>query len=89
MISRKLGWKEVAHAVRHDMFPVMATSMEAVISSLPTDFDVEDLSDKSTERVISRLHEKRKLSTMEVAQIKDLVQRTRDYKENGERTSLV
>ena len=72
MISRKIGWKHVAQAVRHDMFPVMATSMEAALATL-SDIDSEDLSPKTVDRVIAALHEKRKLSTMEVAAIKKLL----------------
>ena len=88
MISRKIGWKEVCYAVRHDMFPVMATSMEAALATL-SDIDPQDFSPLTVDRVIGALHEKRKLSTMEVAAIKKLVERTRDYKEEGERLSLV
>ena len=101
MISRKIGWKEVCHAVRHDMFPVMATSMEAAIAELTSknavdsadpkrgQFDILDLSVETVDRVIVALHEKRPLSTMEVSAINKLLNRTRWYKEEGERLSLV
>ena len=71
------------------MFPVMATSMEAGIASMEQEFDAEDLSEKSAERVIAALHQKRPLSTKEAASIKKLLERTRIYKKEGERTSLV
>ena len=89
MISTKLGWAEVVHAARHDMFPVMPTSMEAAIASMEQVFDAEDMSEKSTERVITALHQKRPLSTMKIAAIRRLVEQTRIHKEEGERMSLV
>ena len=88
MISRKIGWKEVVHALRHDLFPVMATSMESALSTL-IGVEAEDLSVETVDRVIVALHEKRPLSTMEVSAINKLLNRTRWYKEEGERLSLV
>jgi len=87
MLFRKLSWQHVATAVKHEMFPVLSTSMQSSMESVQ--FDAEDFGKGTTARIIGALHEKRRLSTMEVAAIEDLVKRTADYKKNGERTSCV
>lgn len=87
MIPRDLKWYHVVNAVKHEMFPLMSTSMQSAIETLQ--IDPEDLSQETTDRVIAALHDKRSLSTMEVAEIKKVVQRTKEYKERGERASYV
>ena len=81
-IWKGLSWRHVINAVKHEMFPVLGSSLESCIES--TTLDLQDLSEDAADRVIKALHGKRKLNTKEAANIKYLVQRAREYKANGE-----
>ena len=86
-IWKALNWNHIVNAVKHDMFPLMATSMESAVESLRVDqnsLTVDKLDDDAVQRVIDKMHQKRKLSTKEVEHIKMVVQRARDYTENGD-----
>ena len=68
-------------AVKHEMFPVMSTSMDAVVQRLEEDekFKATDLSEDSVNKVIEGLKAKRKMTASQVAYIKGIVSRANAF----------
>lgn len=80
--ENKLNWRNVVEAVKHELYPVMATSLGQSVDGLVHSDTVspEDLSDEATDKVITELKAKKLLYNNEIEYIQELVKRARTYR---------
>ena len=79
-----MSWHHIVSAVKHEMFPKMGTTMDAVINDLENEDEMEfhgnDLGKKAVETVIEGMKEKRKMTASQVTYIEGLVERAKGLK---------
>ena len=68
-------------ATKHELFPMMSTAMESVVSTLCDDgkLNEKDLGKEAVEKVIEGMKKNRKMRTSQVAYIKGMVLRAEQF----------
>lgn len=80
--STGIKWHNLTEAVRQELYPLMATSFGQSVDELMDEGYLQqaDLSDEATDKVVDKLKKKKKLlCNNEIAYIKGLVKRARDF----------
>lgn len=73
----RVNWKMIAQCIRHEMSPMMSTSIEAAVASVKA----HNLTNESVERVIMEMQKRISLSNVEGAYIRGAVKRAIEYAE--------
>ena len=82
VISKYLTWNHIAEALKHQMYPLIGTTMQSAIDGLESDksFKIEDISPTALDIVITRMQKQKKLSNKEVDFIKNVLRRANEFK---------
>ena len=75
-----LAWIHIVHVVKHEMYPKLASVMQAVVDAMPTSFDRRDLSERAAQAVVEAFKKQRSLTNREISYIRDLVRRARSFR---------
>ena len=86
-----MNWHRIAQCVKHEMFPMMGTSMESAVEMLKVEncLDLTDFGEQTVETVIVTMRRQRIVSHGEVDCIKSIVARAREFELNGERHRML
>ena len=81
-ISQCLTWNHIAEALRHQMYPLIGTTMHSTIDGLKSDesFMIENISPTALDIVIPTMQKQKKLSNKEVEFIKNVLRRANEFK---------
>ena len=74
-VKDALTWQHVVAAIKHELYPMMAASMEKCIDNL----SASDLSEKAVDGVMDKLKKTRALGNKEAQYIRNLVARARTF----------
>ena len=76
MCTAPLNWSNIVHAVKHEMYAVLATALQSAVRDVQEDpqlpsFSVTDLSKKAVDTVIEKLKKRKALTNREIAYVHD------------------
>ena len=74
----------IAQCIRHEMSPMMSTTMEAAVTSVKA----EKVTDQMVECVISEMQKRISLSNTDIAYIRGAIKRAREYTDNGKSNGI-
>ncbi len=82
--DESVSWFHLATALKHELFPKMGTAMDAVVERLKEEdkVNVMDLGESAVDKVIERLKKKRKMTSSQLAYIKAMVLRAKEFMES-------
>ena len=76
-----ISWRDISDAVKHQMYSAIGTKMDEVIEDIEESESVKlyDLSAKAVDNFVNLLQQKKRMSNIEVAFFRDIVERAKQY----------